>query len=92
MHPYKSQCSDHRSAGRDRYKAEGGKVEQFPISLAQADHNRMKLDRAISTVSQRYNPDTMADAVSRLPSAKVLLGPGAAKKSGGSVKSKGSKK
>lgn len=82
-HPYKSQCSEHRTAGRERYKAEGGKVEQFPISLAQADHNRMKLGRAISQVSQKYGAETTENAVDRLPTAKIMLGPGAAKNRGG---------
>lgn len=69
-------------------RAEGGNVQQFPISLRDADRNRLKFENAVHTVAGRHgmDPADLRAQMGKEYSAPVLRMPGVPEKRGGRVR------
>lgn len=83
-HPYASKIPGAAKA-KTLCRADGGQVKEFPISLKEADSNRMRFERGVSTISKKYgmNPDELRDRMRNEYSAPVLRMPGVPKRDGG---------
>lgn len=84
-HPYAHKTQGGACAAK-RY-ADGGVVKEFPISLKEADANRMRgaaQEKQISAVAKKYGMSNPQSSFGRT-SAPVLRLPGVPEKRGGRV-------
>lgn len=80
-------------AGQDRAnkiasRAEGGKIEPFPISMAESDARRAAVHNKIKAYADRYGTKAADEVLSRLPKAKLMLHPNAPRCRGGRTRLK----